>query len=67
MSTKKYITPGARVMDNAWHRDDRGNVHTGEALLLALILHTKGKTKRGKKEVEHLSRLLDDPNMRTNK
>lgn len=57
-----YIKPiGNRMMDRAWLRDGE-TVHTGEALLLALLLHTKGKTKRGQKEIEHVARLMNDPN-----
>jgi hypothetical protein len=52
-----------RVMDRAWMRD--GNViHTGEALMLACLLHAKGRTRRGQEEVEHVARIMDDPNLR---
>lgn len=52
------------MMDRAWLRDHSDTVHTGEALLLALLLHTKGKTKRGQAEIEHVARLMKDPNQK---
>jgi hypothetical protein len=60
----KFIEAGGRVMDRAWMRDNHGNIHTGEALLLALLLHAKGTTKRDPREVEEIAKLLDDPNVR---
>ena len=59
----KYIEPGRRIMDNAYLRDG-SHIHTGEALVLACLLHAKGKTARGNKEVEHLGKMLNDPNVR---
>ncbi|QIN94099.1 hypothetical protein PP459_gp134 [Streptomyces phage Wakanda] len=59
--TKKYIEPGKRLMDLAYVRDGK-LVHTGEALVLALLIATRGKTKRGNDEVKHLAKMLDDPN-----
>ena len=49
-------------MDLAYIRDGK-LVHTGEALVLALLITTKGKTKRGADEVKHLATMLDDPNV----
>lgn len=50
-------------MDIAYLRD--GNIlHTGESLVLALLLHAKGKTVRGKDEMSHLSKMMNDPNAR---
>jgi hypothetical protein len=60
--TKKYIEPGKRLMDLAYIRDGK-LVHTDEALVLALLIATKGKTNRGKDEVTHLAKMLDDPNL----
>jgi hypothetical protein len=58
----QYIKPNKRVMDLAYLRD--GNVvHTGEALLLALLIAAKGKTKRGAEEVKQVAKMLDDPNI----
>jgi hypothetical protein len=59
MST--YIKPGYRLMDRAYLRDG-DLVHTGEPLLIALLLHAKGKTKRGQEEIDHVARLMKDPN-----
>jgi hypothetical protein len=60
---EKWVPMGNRVMDKAWLRD--GDViHTGEALVLALLLHTKGKSKRGQQEIEEVARMLNDPNQR---
>ncbi|AXH66685.1 hypothetical protein SEA_STARBOW_221 [Streptomyces phage Starbow] len=50
-------------MDRAYMYDKSGNVHTGEALLLALLLHAKGKTKRGEKELLEVSKIMKDPNL----
>lgn len=58
----KWVPMGNRLMDRAYLRD--GNlIHTGEALLVALLLHTKGKTKRGQNEMQQVSKMLDDPNL----
>ncbi|QNN99233.1 hypothetical protein SEA_FAUST_154 [Streptomyces phage Faust] len=62
----KWVPVGNRLMDRAYLRD--GNlIHTGEALLVALLLHTKGKTKRGQNELEQVSKMLDDPNLNKRK
>lgn len=58
----KWVPTGNRLMDRAYLRDG-SLVHTGEALLVALLLHTKGKTKRGQSELEQVSKMLDDPNL----
>lgn len=59
-----YIPPsGNRMMDRAYLRDG-DLVHTGESLLIALLLHAKGKTKRGQAEIEHVARLMKDPNQK---
>lgn len=50
-------------MDRAYMYDRSGNRHTGEALLLALLLHAKGKTKRGEQELKELSVIMKDPNL----
>lgn len=59
--TGKWVPMGNRIMDRAWLRDGN-NVHTGEALVLALLLHTKGK--RSTSEIEQVARMLNDPNQR---
>ena len=60
---KKWIAPGTRVMDRAYMYDKSGNVHTGEALLLALLLHAKGKTKRGQSEMADVGKIMKDRNL----
>ncbi len=44
-------------------RDRSGNVHTGEALLLAMLLHAKGKTKRGQAEMAEVGKIMKDRNL----
>lgn len=62
MSKEKWVPVGNRMMDRAYLRD--GSVfHTGEALLLALLVHTKGKTKRGAEEMNHIAKIMNDPNL----
>lgn len=62
----KWIQPGNRIMDKAYLRD--GSVtYTGEQLVLALLLHTKGRTKRGSGELEQVAKMLDDPNINRNR
>lgn len=63
---EKWVPMGRRVMDIAWLRDG-DTIHTDEALVLALLLHTKGKSKRGQDEVEQVARMLNDPNQRKKK
>lgn len=58
---EKWVPVGNRVMDRAWLRDG-DTIHTDEALVLALLLHTKGKSQRGQQEVEQVARMLNDPN-----
>ncbi len=60
--TTQYIKPNKRVMDLAYLRDGKV-VHTGEALLLALLITAKGKTNRGADEVKQVAKMLDDPNI----
>lgn len=57
----KWVPTGNRMMDRAYLRDG-DVVHTGEALLLALLFHAKGKTKRGVDELKQVAKMLDDPN-----
>ena len=58
----KWVPMGNRVMDRAYMYDKSGNVHTGEALLLALLLHAKGKTKRGQSEMADVGKIMKDRN-----
>ena len=57
-----WVPVGNRLMDKAYLRDG-DVVHTGEALLLALLVHAKGKTRRSQNELEQVSKMLDDPNL----
>ena len=57
-----WIKPGNRVMDVAYIRDG-DVVHRGEALLLAVLLHAKGRTKRASNEMQEVAKMLDDPNI----
>ena len=58
----KILPIGNRVMDKAYLRD--GDViHRGEALLLALLVHTKGNKKRKAEDVKQIAAMLDDPNI----
>lgn len=56
----KYIKPANRVMDTAWLRD--GNILVeGEALLLACLLHAKGKNRRSP-DMKDVQRIMKDVN-----
>lgn len=57
----RYVEPGRRLMDRAYLRDG-DVVHTGEALALALLLHTHGDKKRNRKDIEQVGKMLNDPN-----
>ena len=57
----KYTDPTNRIATNAFLRDKYGNEYTGDQLLLALLLHTKGGSRSVDNERE-VGRLLDDPN-----
>lgn len=49
------------VMDRAWMRDENGIEHTGEALLLAMLLKVKkGKNRTAEQEAE-LQEILEKP------
>lgn len=66
MAKEKWVPVGNRLMDRAYLRD--GNlIHTGEALLVALLFHTKGKTKRGQNELAEVSKIMKDPNLNKRK
>jgi hypothetical protein len=60
----KYNVPGTRrLMDRAHFTDKNGIEYSGEALLLALLVHTHGKTNRGQKEMREIQEILEDPNL----
>lgn len=51
---KKYIEPGDRLMDKVWIRDGN-NIYTGEAALLACLLHVKkGRTVKAEEELKDI-------------
>lgn len=58
----KYVPMGSRIMDRAYLRDG-DLLHTGEALALAMLLHATGSSQRSKKDLEQVSRMLNDPNL----
>lgn len=51
-----------RFIYRAWQRDRYGNINTGEALLLACLLHAKGK--RNSKDLEDVQKLMHDRNLK---
>jgi hypothetical protein len=56
------VTIGNRMMDNAYLRD--GDViHTGEALLLAMLVHAKGSAKRDPGDLHQVSKMMNDRNL----
>ena len=57
----KYIEPGSRIMDRAWLRDGELLVN-GEALLLAMLLHAKGKNRRSS-DMTDVRRIFGDQNL----
>jgi len=58
---KKFIEPGQRIMDNAYLRDGE-SIHTGEALLLACLLHAKGKSRKSGDFVD-VQKIMRDKNL----
>ena len=53
----RFIEAGTtRVMDRAWMRDGE-NIHTGEALVLACLMHVR--KERTAKQEEELKKILD--------
>lgn len=59
----KFIEPGSRIMDRAWMRDHSTNdiVYTGEALLLVLLMRSKG-AGRGTDDDKFVRKLMKDQN-----
>jgi hypothetical protein len=53
----RFIEAGTtRIMDRAWMRDG-SNIHTGEALVLACLLHVR--KKRTAKQEEELKEIMN--------
>lgn len=51
-----------RMMDLAYIRDGKV-MHTGEAMMLACLLHAKGKTKRSYTELQEVQKIMKDKNI----
>jgi hypothetical protein len=61
----KNVKVGNRVMDIAYIRD--GHVtHTDESVILACLLHSKGKG-RGTNDMTEVQRIMKDKNLETPK
>lgn len=61
----KELPVGNRVMDNAYLWD-RNTIHTGEALLLACLLHSKGQS-RASKDMTDVQKIMRDKNLEINR
>lgn len=61
----KEINPFYRVMDRAYIRDGRV-VHTDEAMMLACLVHSAGKGRKGK-DMEDVQRIMRDRNRNVKK
>lgn len=59
----KMIKIGNRVMDNGYIRDGE-TLHTGEALLLACLLHAKGKSRKSD-DFKDVQKIMHDKNLDT--
>jgi hypothetical protein len=57
----KTIESGQRLMDNAYLLDGNA-VHTGESLLLACLLHAKGKGRKSQ-DMTDVQRIMRDHNL----
>ena len=59
----KYVDTFYRIATRAYMYDKAGNLYTGEQLMLALLLHSKGGS-RNMDDEKYVGRLLDDPNQK---
>jgi hypothetical protein len=66
MSKKSDDREFSRLMYRAYLTDKDGNVHTGEALLLACLLHAKGASRKSK-DMEDVQKIMKDINARSEK
>lgn len=58
----KITDPSNRIANRAYMFD--GTIrYDGEALLLALLLHTTGTASRSKNDLDQVSKMLNDPNL----
>lgn len=53
-----------RVIYRAYSRDRDGNIHTGEALLLACLLKTHGRGRGQSKDMVDVRKIMRDINMK---
>lgn len=60
---QNWKTPGTKFKDRAYMYDKSGNLHTGDALFLAMLLVAKGKTNRGQEELQQVGKLMNDRNL----
>lgn len=56
MSNANWIPAGNRIMDKAYIRDGK-LVHIGEAMALAVLLHSKGKGRIAKNEQQDIDQV----------
>jgi len=62
MTTKDNITKNTRqFMHNAWMRDGR-KVYSGQALLIALLVHSQGDSRDGE-DAEVVRKIMKDVNL----
>lgn len=61
----KNVRTGNRIMDIAYIRDNKITL-TDESVILACLLHTKGKG-RGTDDMKDVRRIMKDKNLETNK
>ncbi len=48
-----------KLVNSAYHRDKFGNLYSGEALVLMLLLRARGKAGRLAEDEEYVADLLD--------
>lgn len=54
----KDLPMGRRIMDRAWMRDEQGIEHTGEALMLAMLLRVKKNKNRTAEQEQELEDII---------
>lgn len=62
MTKKNDDREFSRLIYRAYARDEEGNLHTGEALLLACLLHAKGSDGRKGEDMADVQRIMRDIN-----
>jgi hypothetical protein len=60
---QNWKMPGTKLKDRAYMYDKSGNVHTGDALFLAMLLVARGNAERKQDELVEVSRLMNDHNL----